>query len=101
MLLVLLAAVFPFPQVILLGMAAWKKDAYMADYSIILCCGGLVALYHHALQMLPGSGLRAQPPASHARSASSNSAISHTPHGVFRVRFLVVILAIVRLQGRN
>ena len=57
MLLVLLAAVFPFPQVILLGMAAWKKDAYMADYSIILCCGGLVALYHHALQMLPGSGL--------------------------------------------
>lgn len=49
---------FLFPQVILLGMAAWKKDAYMADYSIVLSfAGALVALYHHALQMLPGSGL--------------------------------------------
>lgn len=47
-----------FPQVILLGMAAWKKDVYMADYSIVLSfIGGAIALYHHALQMLPGSGL--------------------------------------------
>lgn len=50
--------IFLFPQVILFGMAAWKKDAYMADYAIALSfAGGLVALYHHALQMLPGSGL--------------------------------------------
>jgi len=50
--------IFLFPQVILLGMAAWKKASYMADYSIILSFAGtLVALYHHAMQMLPGSGL--------------------------------------------
>ncbi len=50
--------IFLFPQILLLGMAAWKKDGYMADYSIILSvAGALVALYHHAMQMLPGSGL--------------------------------------------
>lgn len=49
---------FLFPQVVLLGMAAWKKDAYMADYAIVLSVlGAGIALYHHALQMLPGSGL--------------------------------------------
>ena len=50
--------IFLFPQILLLGMAAWKKDGYMADYSIILSVAGAgVALYHHAMQMLPGSGL--------------------------------------------
>ncbi len=50
--------IFLFPQILLLGMAAWKKDGYMADYSIVLSvAGALVALYHHAMQMLPGSGL--------------------------------------------
>lgn len=50
--------IFLYPQVILMGLAAWKRDAYMADYSIILSIFGAgVALYQHALQMLPGSGL--------------------------------------------
>lgn len=50
--------IFLYPQVILLGMAAWKRDYYIADYAIILSVFGAgVALYHHALQMLPGSGL--------------------------------------------
>jgi disulfide bond formation protein DsbB len=50
--------IFLYPQVILLGMAAWKKDSYIADYSIVLSLFGAgVALYQHALQMLPGSGL--------------------------------------------
>ena len=50
--------IFLFPQVVLLGMAAWKKDPYIADYALILSfVGGLVALYHHVMQMLPGSGL--------------------------------------------
>jgi disulfide bond formation protein DsbB len=50
--------IFLFAQVILLGMAAWKKDFYVADYSLVLSIFGAgVALYQHALQMLPGSGL--------------------------------------------
>jgi disulfide bond formation protein DsbB len=49
---------FLFPQVLLAGLAAWKKDAYMAEYSIVLSVFGAgVALYQHALQMMPGSGL--------------------------------------------
>ena len=48
--------VFLYPQVVLLGMAAWKKDAYVAEYSIILSFfGALVALYQHFLQMFPNS----------------------------------------------
>lgn len=44
--------VFLYPQVFLLGLAAWRKDATMALYSILLSgLGLLVALYHHALQM--------------------------------------------------
>jgi disulfide bond formation protein DsbB len=50
--------IFLYPQVILFGMAAWKKDWYVAEYSIVLSIFGAgVALYQHALQMLPGSGL--------------------------------------------
>lgn len=50
--------IFLYPQVILFGMAAWKRDYYIADYAIVLSVFGAgVALYHHALQMLPGSGL--------------------------------------------
>lgn len=50
--------IFLYPQVILAGMAAWKRDLYVAEYSIVLSIFGAgVALYQHALQMLPGSGL--------------------------------------------
>lgn len=49
-----------YPQVILLVMALWREKYVHAaiDFSIVLSIvGGAVALYHHALQMLPGSGL--------------------------------------------
>lgn len=50
--------IFLYPQVILFGMAAWKRDTYVADYSLILSVFGAgVAFYQHLLQMLPGSGL--------------------------------------------
>ena len=50
--------IFLYPQVVLLGMAAWKRDPYIAEYSIALSLFGAgVALYQHALQILPGSGL--------------------------------------------
>src|SRR3989344_809707 len=48
--------IFLYPQVFLFGMALWKRDSYIAEYSIVLSLiGGGFALYHHALQMFPNS----------------------------------------------
>lgn len=50
--------IFLVPQIILLGMAAAKRDVYMADYSIALSVFGLgVSLYQHMLQILPAGSL--------------------------------------------
>lgn len=50
--------IFLFPQAILFALAIWRCDIHIADYSIALSIPGLgVALYQHALQILPGSGL--------------------------------------------
>lgn len=47
-----LQRVFLYPQAILFGLALWKKDRGIADYSIALSLlGGAVALYQHYLQM--------------------------------------------------
>ncbi len=47
-----LQRVFLYPQVVLLGIALWKKESRIADYSLGLSVlGGLVALYQHYLQM--------------------------------------------------
>lgn len=43
--------IFMYPQVLLLGLAIWKKDYWMKAYSIILSIiGGLIALNHYVLQ---------------------------------------------------
>lgn len=50
--------VFLYSQVVLFAVALWKKDVGVATYSIALSLiGGGIALYQHALQVLPGSGL--------------------------------------------
>jgi disulfide bond formation protein DsbB len=50
--------IFMYPQVILFGIALWKKDDSVWLPSIILSALGLaVALYHHTLQMLPAGSL--------------------------------------------
>ena len=50
--------VFLYPQVILLGMAWWKKDSHIADYVIALSIlGAIYALNQHFLQMGISSGL--------------------------------------------
>ncbi|MES2014563.1 MAG: disulfide bond formation protein B [Patescibacteria group bacterium] len=47
-----LQRVFLYPQLVLFALAAYKKDHYIADYSIVLSfLGGAVALYQHYLQM--------------------------------------------------
>ncbi len=44
--------IFLYPQVFILGMAAWKRDWNIIDYSILLSIAGVgVAAYHYALQM--------------------------------------------------
>jgi len=49
---------FLYPQVFLFALALWRRDARIADYSILLSAVGLViALYHHALQMFPAGSI--------------------------------------------
>ena len=43
--------IFMYPQVLLLGLALWRKDYWMKTYSIILSAiGGAIALNHYILQ---------------------------------------------------
>lgn len=47
-----LQRVFIYPQLFLFGVALFKNEARVADYSIALSVGGLIiALYQHSLQM--------------------------------------------------
>lgn len=47
---------FMYPQVVLFAIAAWKRDANIALYSIALSTVGLaISLYHHILQMNVGA----------------------------------------------
>ncbi len=49
---------FLYPQVVLFAIAIVKRESVIACYAIALSIiGAGVALYQHALQMLPGSGL--------------------------------------------
>ena len=42
-----------YPQVLILGMAMWKKDKNIADYSILLSIlGGIIATYHYIIQFV-------------------------------------------------
>ena len=50
--------IFLYPQVILFALALWRKERFIADYSIVLSVIGLgFALYHHCLQVLPSGSL--------------------------------------------
>ena len=45
--------IFMYPQVILLGMAAWKKDNFVVNYSIVLSAVGLgISAFHYYGQMI-------------------------------------------------
>ena len=52
--------IFLFPQIVLFVMVLWKREyrATVIDASIVLSSiGGAIAIYHHILQMFPGSGI--------------------------------------------
>ena len=47
-----LQRIFMYPQVFLLGIALWKKDKNIVDYSLVLSViGALIAGYHYLLQL--------------------------------------------------
>lgn len=47
-----LQRIFMYPQIFLLGVALWKKDRAVADYSLLLSViGGTIAAYHYLLQI--------------------------------------------------
>lgn len=44
--------IFMYPQVLLLGLALWRKEYWMKFYSLVLSViGGLIALNHYILQV--------------------------------------------------
>ena len=44
--------IFMYPQLILLGMAFWKKDKNIGNYGIVLSgLGAIIAVYHYLLQI--------------------------------------------------
>ena len=44
--------IFMYPLVIILGIAAWKNDRRVADYSLLLIAlGSLIAIYHYGTQL--------------------------------------------------
>lgn len=49
--------VFMYPQVILFGLALWKHIPYRLLSIALSALGFCVAIYHHALQMLPAGAL--------------------------------------------
>jgi disulfide bond formation protein DsbB len=97
-----LVRVFLYPQVILLGMALWKKDRTMADYSLGLSIpGALVALYTHYIQM---GGAKVLPcPASGVSDCAKRLVfefgyITMPMMGLTLLGLMVVIMLIVRSQ---
>lgn len=44
--------IFMYPQVVILGMAVWKKDKNIIDYSmVLLIVGAFIAGYHYLMQV--------------------------------------------------
>jgi len=95
--------IFLYPQIILFGMALWR-ERYVAsaiDFSIVLSMiGASIALYHHALQMLPGSGLPC--PATGVSCAQriffEFGYITYPLMAVSVFSFLIVTLFLIRAQ---
>lgn len=95
--------VFLYPQVMLFGMALWcgKYRQTAIDASIAFSVlGAGVALYHHALQMLPGSGLPC--PATGVSCAQriffEFGYVTYPMMALSVFAFLVVVMLIVRAR---
>ncbi len=91
--------IFLYPQVLLFAVALWKRDAGVACYSIALSVAGAAfALYHHALQMLPGAGLPcpASGPSCAQRMLFEFGYITYPLMAVSLFALIIVIMLMVR-----
>lgn len=97
-----LQRVFLYPQVVLFGVALWKKDKGIAIYSIALSViGGIIALYQHYLQMGGGSLLPCPATADQAldcgvRFLYAFNYITFPLEAVTVFGFLIVLMLFVR-----
>lgn len=92
---------FLYPQVALFLLALWKRDFGIANYSIFLSVlGAGIAVYHHGLQMLPGSGLPC--PASGSSCAQrilfEFGYVTYPLMALSLFGLLIVLMIIVRLR---
>lgn len=94
---------FLYPQVVLFGIALWKKDARIALISIVLSTLGFaVALYHHALQMFPDAlPCLAQGAVCAQRHIFEFGYITFPMMAVSLFAFLVVLMLLVRRSNTN
>lgn len=97
--------VFLYPQVALFALAIFRRDRAIANYSILLSTLGLgVALYHHALQVLPSGSLPC--PAEGAVSCAQRFVfefgyVTFPLMGATLFAFLIVLMLFVRDPARR
>lgn len=81
--------VFLYPQVVLFGYAWYRRDKGFLPYALLLSvCGGVIAIYHHALQM----GYDLMKPCSSAPFAVDCAKPSFIEFGFVSFPFMAVVL---------
>jgi disulfide bond formation protein DsbB len=95
--------VFLFPQVVLFALALWRGTRVVAASLALSVLGLAVALYHHALQVLPGSNLPcpAQGVSCAQRIIFEFGYITFPLVAATVFAFLIVLLLCVRAQSRT
>lgn len=99
-----LQRVFLYPQAVLFGVAVWKRENVIADYSIALSSSSaVIALYHQYLQW-GGSGLLPCPAVQLAADCSQRSFlelgyITFPLIGFTSSVFLIVLMLYARKNG--
>lgn len=93
--------VFLFPQVVLFALALWRGTRVVAVSLSFSALGLVVALYHHALQVLPGSNLPcpAQGVSCAQRFLFEMGYITFPLVGASVFAFLIMLMLCVRKRG--
>ena len=96
--------IFMYPQVLLLGMAIWKKERAIADYGILLAVlGALVAGYHYLLQL----GIAPNLPCSAVGYSAACSQVFVMNFGYITIplmsftAFLLIVIALWKSRIKN
>lgn len=100
--------IFIFPQVIILGIALWKKHgALIADYSLTLACIAMpISIFHYLLQMTDAPAVHAFAPCDVTGQAPSCSGFYVQMYGYITIPLMalttsaaIAILMILRKRG--